>query len=170
MRIRVKHALTMTMGTEWNESIPYSDPRNDERRMAVAADRYRFVLDRPLTTPPGERWNYNGGATAVIAALVARGTGRPLLDYAKERLFDPLGIEHLDWMSDNGREPSAAAGLRLRPRDVAKIGQLVLDGGRWGGPSGRARRVAEGIRGAPDRRGAARSLRVLLVARRGERR
>jgi CubicO group peptidase (beta-lactamase class C family) len=132
MRIRVKHALTMTMGTEWNEGIPYSDPRNDERRMAVAADRYRFVLDRPLTTPPGERWNYNGGATAVIAALVARGTGRPLLDYAKERLFDPLGIEHLDWMSDDGREPSAAAGLRLRPRDVAKIGQLVLDGGRWG--------------------------------------
>lgn len=131
MRIRVKHALTMTMGTEWNEGTPYSDPRNDERRMAVAADRYRFVLDRPLTTPPGERWNYNGGATAVIAALVARGTGRPLLDYAKERLFDPLGIEHLDWMSDNGREPSAAAGLRLRPRDVAKIGQLVLDGGRW---------------------------------------
>ena len=131
MRIRVKHALTMTMGTEWNEGIPYSDPRNDERRMAVAADRYRFVLDRSLTTPPGERWNYNGGATAVIAALVARGTGRPLLDYAKERLFDPLGIEHLAWMSDNGREPSAAAGLRLRPRDVAKIGQLVLDGGRW---------------------------------------
>jgi CubicO group peptidase (beta-lactamase class C family) len=131
MRIRVKHALTMTMGTEWNEGIPYSDPRNDERRMAVAADRYRFVLDRPLTTPPGERWNYNGGATAVIAALVARGTGRPLLDYAKERLFDPLGIEHFDWMRDNGREPSAAAELRLRPRDVAKIGQLVLDGGRW---------------------------------------
>jgi CubicO group peptidase (beta-lactamase class C family) len=51
MRIRVKHALTMTLGAEWNEGIPYSDPRNDERRMAAAADRYRFVLDRPLTTP-----------------------------------------------------------------------------------------------------------------------
>jgi CubicO group peptidase (beta-lactamase class C family) len=131
MQIRVKHALSMTMGTEWNEGIPYSDPRNDERRMAAAPDRYRFILDRPLVTPPGERWNYNGGATAVIAALVARGTGRPLLDYARERLFAPLGIEHLDWMSDNDREPSAAAGLRLRPRDIAKIGQLVLDGGRW---------------------------------------
>lgn len=132
MQICVKHALSMTMRTEWNESIPYSDPRNDERRMAAVPDRYRFVLDRPLVAPPGERWNYNGGATAVIATLVARGTGRPLLDYARERLFGPLGIEHLEWISDNGREPSAAAGLRLRPRDVAKIGQLLLNGGQWG--------------------------------------
>jgi CubicO group peptidase (beta-lactamase class C family) len=133
MRIRVKHALTMTMGTEWNEAIPYSDPRNDERRMAAAPNRYRFILDRPLTTPPGERWNYNGGATALIATLIARGTARPLLDYAKERLFHPLGIEHLDWMSDDGAEPSAAAGLRLRPRDLATIGQLLLNRGRWVG-------------------------------------
>jgi CubicO group peptidase (beta-lactamase class C family) len=133
LEIRVKHALTMTMGTEWNESIPYSDPRNDERRMGAAADRYRFILDRPLVAPPGERWNYNGGATAIIATLVARGTGRPLLDYAKERLFGPLGIEQLDWMSDDGKEPSAAAGLRLRPRDLATIGQLVLNGGSWAG-------------------------------------
>jgi CubicO group peptidase (beta-lactamase class C family) len=133
LEIRVKHALSMTMGTEWNESIPYSDPRNDERRMGAAADRYRFILDRPLVAPAGERWNYNGGATAVIATLVARGTGRPLLDYAKERLFGPLGIEQLDWMSDDGKEPSAAAGLRLRPRDLATIGQLVLNGGSWAG-------------------------------------
>jgi CubicO group peptidase (beta-lactamase class C family) len=133
LEIRVKHALTMTMGTEWNESIPYSDPRNDERRMGAAADRYRFILDRPLVAPAGERWNYNGGATAVIATLLARGTGRPLLDYAKERLFGPLGIEQLDWMSDDRKEPSAAAGLRLRPRDLATIGQLVLNGGSWAG-------------------------------------
>jgi len=133
LEIRVKHALTMTMGTEWNESIPYSDPRNDERRMGAAADRYRFILDRPLVAPAGERWNYNGGATALIATLVARGTGRPLLDYAKERLFGPLGIEQLDWMSDDRKEPSAAAGLRLRPRDLATIGQLVLNGGSWAG-------------------------------------
>ena len=62
MRILVKHALTMTMGTEWDEDLPNSDPRNGERQMEAAADRYRFVLDRLLVAAPGERWNYNGGA------------------------------------------------------------------------------------------------------------
>ena len=132
MRILVEHALSMTMGIEWEEAIPYSDPRNDERRMDDATDRYRFVLGRKLVAPPGERWKYCGGATAVIAKLVARGTGRPLFDYARERLFGPLGIEHVEWTSDRVGEPSAAAGLRLRPRDMARIGQLVLNGGRWG--------------------------------------
>jgi CubicO group peptidase (beta-lactamase class C family) len=132
MRILVKHALTMTMGTEWNEDLPYSDPRNGERQMEAAADRYRFVLDRPLVAAPGERWNYNGGATAVIAKLVSRGTGRPLVEFAQEHLFAPLGITDVDWITDRKDEPRAASGLRLRPRDLAKIGQLVLQGGHWG--------------------------------------
>jgi CubicO group peptidase (beta-lactamase class C family) len=132
MRILVKHALTMTMGTEWNEDLPYSNPRNGERQMEAAADRYRFVLDRPLVAAPGDRWNYNGGATAVIAKLVSRGTGRPLLDFAQEHLFAPLGITAVDWITDLKDEPKAASGLRLRPRDLAKIGQLVLQRGRWG--------------------------------------
>jgi CubicO group peptidase (beta-lactamase class C family) len=132
MQILVKHALTMTMGTEWNEDLPYSDRRNGERQMEAAADRYRFVLDRPLVATPGERWNYNGGATAVIAKLVSRGTGRPLLDFAQEHLFAPLGITDVDWITDLKDEPKAASGLRMRPRDLAKIGQLVLQRGRWG--------------------------------------
>jgi CubicO group peptidase (beta-lactamase class C family) len=132
MRILVKHALTMTMGTAWNENLPYSDPQNDERQMENAGDRYRFVLARPLIAAPGERWNYNGGATAVIAKLVARGTGRPLLEFATERLFTPLRITDVEWVTDGKGEPIAASGLRLRPRDLAKIGQLVLRRGRWG--------------------------------------
>jgi CubicO group peptidase (beta-lactamase class C family) len=132
LRILVKHALTMTMGTEWNEDLPYSDRRNGERQMEAAADRYRFVLDRPLVAAPGERWTYNGGATAIIAKLVSRGTGRPLLEFAQEHLFAPLGITDVDWITDLKDEPKAASGLRMRPRDLAKIGQLVLQGGRWG--------------------------------------
>ena len=131
-KILVQHALTMTMGTEWDESLPYSDPRNGERQMDAAPDRYRFVLEQPVVSPPGERWTYCGGATAVIAKLVSRGTGRPLLDYARERLFASLGIERFEWICDRSGEPSAAAGLRLRPRDLARVGQLVLHHGRWG--------------------------------------
>jgi CubicO group peptidase (beta-lactamase class C family) len=131
-KILVQHALSMTMGIEWDETLPYSDPRNGERRMDAAPDRNRFVLEQPLVAPPGARWTYCGGATAVVAQLVSRGTGRPLLDYATERLFTPLGIDRFEWITDRLGEPSAAAGLRLRPRDLARIGQLVLHRGRWG--------------------------------------
>jgi CubicO group peptidase (beta-lactamase class C family) len=128
----VGHALSMTMGTKWDEGLPYTDPRNSETAMDLAADRYRYVLERPMVAEPGTRWNYNGGATAVLAKLISRGTGQPLLDYARETLFEPLGIAEVEWVADSDGEPFAASGLRMRPRDLAKIGQLVLGRGTWG--------------------------------------
>jgi CubicO group peptidase (beta-lactamase class C family) len=131
-RMTVRHALSMTLGTEWDEGLPYSDPRNSETAMDRAPDRYRYVLERPMVAEPGTQWNYNGGATAVLAKLISRGTEQPLLDYARETLFEPLGITDVEWVADSGGEPFAASGLRMRPRDLAKIGQLVLDRGAWG--------------------------------------
>ena len=131
-RMTVFHALSMTLGTEWDEDLPYTDPRNSETAMDLAADRYRYVLERPFVAEPGSQWNYNGGATAVLAHLISRGTGQPLLDYARENLFEPLGIADVEWIAGSDGEPIAASGLRMRPRDLAKIGQLVLDRGTWG--------------------------------------
>lgn len=131
-RMTVRHALTMTLGTEWDEDLPYTDPRNSETAMDRAADRIRYVLERPVVAEPGSQWTYNGGATAVLARLIGRGTDEPLLDYARERLFEPLGIADVEWITYSGGEPIAASGLRMRPRDLAKIGQLVLDRGAWG--------------------------------------
>jgi hypothetical protein len=55
----------MTLGTEWDElSIHYTDARNSEIAMDHAEDRYRHVLNRPIVEAPGNRWSYNGGATA----------------------------------------------------------------------------------------------------------
>lgn len=132
-RMTVAHALTMTLGTEWDESLPYSNPRNSEIAMEMAADRYRFVLERPLVAEPGTRWVYNGGATAVLGHLIAEGTGTDLSDYAREKLFQPLGILDTEWVRGWSGEPSAASGLRMRPRDLARIGQLVLSQGSWAG-------------------------------------
>ncbi|MGI9498864.1 MAG: serine hydrolase domain-containing protein [Geminicoccaceae bacterium] len=132
-RITVAHALSMTLGTEWNEDLPYDNPQNSEIAMEMAADRYRFVLDRPLKTEPGSQWNYNGGATAVLAHLISRGTAMPLLDYAHQTLFAPMGITDVEWIAGTNGEAAAASGLRMRPRDLAKIGQLILNEGRWNG-------------------------------------
>lgn len=63
-QITVGHTLSMTMGTQWNEEVPYTNPANSEITMELAPDRYRFVLDRPIVHEPGMVWNYNGGATS----------------------------------------------------------------------------------------------------------
>lgn len=127
--ITVGHALTMTMGIDWNEELPYTDPANSEIAMEMAADRYRFVLDRPLVAEPGSRWIYNGGATAIIAKLLADGVGMPIDAYARERLFEPLGITNFEWRRGGDGEPSAASGLRLSVHDLARIGRMVAAGG-----------------------------------------
>ncbi len=132
-KITVRHALSMEMGTEWNEQLPYTNPENSEIAMELAPDRYRFVLDRPMVQEPGAGWVYNGGATAVISHLIAKGAGRPVDDYAREKLFAPLGITEFEWARGSDGVPSAASGLRMNIHDLAKIGQMMMDGGKWDG-------------------------------------
>jgi CubicO group peptidase (beta-lactamase class C family) len=132
--LTIQHALTMTLGTEWDElTLPYTDPRNGETAMNNAADRYRYVLERPMIDRPGRRWTYNGGATALLGRLIEKGTGRQLYDFAREALFEPLGIGKTEWRRGADGEPIAASGLRLTPRDLARIGVMILGGGQWNG-------------------------------------
>ncbi len=132
-KMTVRHALSMKMGTEWNEDFPYTDPRNSEIAMEMAEDRYRFILDRHMIQEPGEQWLYNGGATALIGHFIAEGTGKALDAYATEKLFKPLGIEEYDWIRGADGVPSSASGLRLNIHDLAKIGRLILQEGVWEG-------------------------------------
>lgn len=131
--LRIEHALTMTLGLDWDESRPYSDPENSEIAMERAADRYRFVLDRPVVAAPGAGWTYSGGAVALLGALIARSSGRSLPDFAREALFEPLGITAFEWAAGGDGVPSAASGLRLRAPDLLRIGELVLARGSWQG-------------------------------------
>jgi CubicO group peptidase (beta-lactamase class C family) len=141
----IAHALSMSLGAQWNEiGLAYDSPANDEVGMEMAKDRYRFVLERPVVGVPGRRWHYSGGATALLGRLIAKGTGRSLPDYARAALFDPIGLGRTEWVTSKETwvfhrsgmadgEPIAASGLRMTPRDLARIGQLVLDNGMAGG-------------------------------------
>lgn len=132
-RWTLHHVLSMTMGSEWNESLPYYDPANSETAMDRAPDRYRYILSRPIITEPGQLWVYNGGATALLGRLITKGTGKSLQAYAREALFDPLGIGPISWYADRASEPFAASGIRMTPRDLARIGQMMLQSGVWEG-------------------------------------
>jgi CubicO group peptidase (beta-lactamase class C family) len=132
-RLTVEHALTMTLGIDWNESIPYTDPANAEIAMETAPDRFRFILERPMLREPGTRWSYCGGATALLGRLIEKGSGVPLPEFARKSLFEPLGIERFEWAAGADGVHSAASGLRLTARDLAKIGGFVIEGGEWQG-------------------------------------
>jgi|SRR5580698_5036998 len=129
-RIQLVHALTMSMGLRWVEATPSTGENNDESRMHMAPDMCRYVLGLPVTAPAGQQFLYNTGALALISAVMHKATGRHLDEFARETLFEPLGITGTQWDRYQG-ETDAGGGLRLRPRDMAKIGQLVLAGGRW---------------------------------------
>ena len=126
----VEHALTMTLAIEWDETIPYTTMANSEIAMERAADRHRFILERPVAGEPGRVWSYCGGASALLGRLISKGTGQRLQDFASSALFRPLGIDRFEWMAGLDGVVSAASGLRLTPRALASVGQLILDQGR----------------------------------------
>ena len=129
--ITIADVLTMRMGNAWDETLPYSDPRNSEIGMENAPDRIRFVLEQEMIAPPGEVVNYNGGTTALLAELITRGSGQPLDVFARERLFDPLGIPRYEWVRGADGRASAASGLRLSARSMARIGEVILNDGMF---------------------------------------
>lgn len=132
-RLTVANALTMTLGFDWNEDIPYQDPANSEIQMEMAPDRYRYIFSRPLIADPGTRWIYGAAGTTLIGKLIVKGTGQSLPDFARATLLDPLGIGPTVWFNGSNGEPAPSAGLRMTPRDLARIGQLILDRGQWDG-------------------------------------
>jgi len=132
-RVTLAHALSMTSGFDWNEDVPYNDPRNDEIRMTRDPQPLRYALARPFAKDPGADFKYNGGLTQVVAAVLVRATKTSLQEYARTKLFEPLGITDVEWVGNLAGMPAAASGLRLRARDLAKIGSLYLKGGKWNG-------------------------------------
>ena len=134
--VTLQHILTMTAGLEWDEwTLPYSDPRNDEHQLHLVEDPTALVLGRRVIDPPGTVWKYSGGLTELLGTIVEQKTGKRLDVYAAEALFGPMGITSFEWLgSSNWRsqgKPSASSGLRMRARDLAKIGSLFLHNGVW---------------------------------------
>jgi CubicO group peptidase (beta-lactamase class C family) len=133
-RITLRHLLTMSSGLAWDEtSASYGDASNTYWQMGAAPRSDRFVLEQPLAALPGTVFNYNSGNAELLGVILRRVSGKRLDQFAKEALFDPLGIEDWDWDDSSAFNPDAASGLRLRPRDLAKIGELVLERGNWHG-------------------------------------
>jgi CubicO group peptidase (beta-lactamase class C family) len=132
-RMTIADILTMRTGIRWDEeSTEYTDPRNNCAVMESKVDWVRYVLEQPMAEEPGRRFVYNSGATELLSYLLAKTTGKPADEYAKERLFEPLGISFY-WKRTPKGLADTEGGLYLSSRDLAKIGYLYLHDGVWDG-------------------------------------
>jgi CubicO group peptidase (beta-lactamase class C family) len=129
--ITIKDLLMMSAGVEWNERTPYTDPENGERQLLAAPDVVDFVLSRNSVATPGTLFNYNGGCTQLLAQLIQKVTGMPVHLFAKQYLFEPMGIRNFNWAVRDDSTVWAPSGLRMRPIDMLKIGRLYMQQGRW---------------------------------------
>lgn len=133
-RITFGNLLTMSSGLAWDENRPWDDPRNTEAGMILAADPFRYILSQPVAYPAGTVYAYSGGGTSLIGEALVRSTGRSLRDYARDKLFLPIDAPDFEWLDAGVSGKLGAFGsLRLRPRDAAKLGRLLLTDGIWNG-------------------------------------
>ena len=113
-RITLRDLLSMTAG--YGRALSYGPA--DASTLAT----------RPLVTPPGTTFRYDSGSSDLLAAILARATGMNAAEYARRRLFEPLGIRGVVWPGARG-----ASGLLLRPRELLAFGQMYLNHGTWHG-------------------------------------
>lgn len=132
-RMTVRHLLTMTGGFDWDENLPYVDPRNAAVSMEASYDWVEFTIDRPMAREPGAQFNYSSGETQLLAYIFRRATGHDIEEYAARHLFSPLGIERWHWKRTPAGLIDTEGGLYLEAHDLARIWYLFLRDGRWNG-------------------------------------
>ncbi len=135
-KITIAHLLTMTSGLEWEEwSTPYSNPENPIIGIWFShKDPVSFILEGRLDHTPGTHYSYYGGHQILLGEILKNASGMRIDSFSEKYLFDPLGITNANWgvRFDNG-VIEAAGGLKLKPRDMLKIGITFLNEGNWKG-------------------------------------
>jgi CubicO group peptidase (beta-lactamase class C family) len=119
--------LTMRAGLDWQEGDPAYRP------LFQSPDWLQYMLDMPMAQAPGSLFNYCSGCSHVLIAILQQATGKNPLDFARQTLFEPLGITKLNWDTASGGNPIGGWGLKLTARDMARLGYLYLRNGQWNG-------------------------------------
>jgi len=135
-KITIEHLLTMTSGLQWEEwDVSLSSIKNDQIGIWFWKDGpINYALGRDLMAEPGTRFNYSGGDIQILVEILKNATGMQLDKFSDKYLFEPLGITSFDWwlVFPTG-EIHGAGGLKLTPRDMIKIGAMMLNEGLWNG-------------------------------------
>ncbi|MEO6411543.1 MAG: serine hydrolase [Pedococcus sp.] len=146
--ITLRQLLTMTAG------LPPDLPNGDPPASLSGPDWVAHILQTGTVAPPGKAFAYSSAGSHLLSAILTHAVGTSALDYARPRLFQPLGIDTRNAFEPSIEDEAAIAAydkanfawpkdptgiqigfgtLKIAPRDLAKLGQLYLDGGQWNG-------------------------------------
>jgi CubicO group peptidase (beta-lactamase class C family) len=132
-KVRIVDLLTMSSGSNWDES--YANPFSVTAEVYYGDDAYKTATGVQMIKQPGTFHSYKSGDSQLLGLIVEKATGRTLSAYASEKLWQPMGAEFPAlWSTDkeNGNEKAYCC-FNSNARDFARIGQLMLDSGRWKG-------------------------------------
>lgn len=130
--ITIRHLMTMSTGLDCNDWD--SNSLGQEDRIYKKSDWLQYFVDLPMLNDPGTVSNYCTMGTVLSMEVIAQATAMPINEFADKYLFAPMGIENISWEHTSKKKviPSARR-LHMTPRDMAKIGQLIANGGVWKG-------------------------------------
>ncbi len=123
-RVTIRHLMNHTSG------LASPLPTNP---IYESGDFVGYALDSELVSEPGTMFEYNNNATNLLAGVIGEAAGRRMDTLLQDEIFRPLGITDATWSLDDANNPHGMAGLQIRPEDLAKLGQLVLQRGEWEG-------------------------------------
>jgi len=130
--ITLKHVLTMTAGLDWDEITNlHPHPKNPNTGMYRTDHPIKYILNKRKVATPGERWNYNSGLTILLGGIIKNTSGWYADKFAQRYLFKPLGIANYQWNEHPDGTIYTHGDLFLKPRDMAKIGYIMLNQGKW---------------------------------------
>lgn len=120
--VRIRHLMTMTAGS------PVTVFEDWQREHPSVTDLY---LGTDLVREVGERFEYSNGSIFMLSRIISERTGQSMRDYLMPRLFEPLGIVNPQWFADREGFTWGSTGLHLKTHQLARIGRLLLQRGRW---------------------------------------
>jgi CubicO group peptidase (beta-lactamase class C family) len=126
--ITIRNMLNMSSGLDWVEDDEIVAVLNN-----LVQDPIPYTLSKELVEIPGSTFNYNSLSPHVVTNIISENSGKALRQYAIDKLLGPLGISQFVWPQDPNGEEWGGLGMQLKARDLAKFGQLYLNGGSWEG-------------------------------------
>ncbi len=147
-KITVEHLLSCTSGLEWNELDEPQGPSNDLVKLLakilnpeISDEEYKiilptddlleFILSKPCVGEPGKKWYYSSGDLVLLGEIIKKATGSRMDEFAKKYLFEKLNTDKCKWELIDTNIVNAWGMLKIRPRDLAKLGYLFLNNGQW---------------------------------------
>jgi len=127
--ITLEHLLIMASGLDCRDSHHYNWKGLFEMRRS--GDWGQHVLNLPMVGPPGSKYEYCNGLSHLLSVIINTTTKMKTREFAEKNLFTPLGISEIDWEKSPQGIDVGYGRMWLKPHDMAKIGWLYLNKGRW---------------------------------------